>query len=92
MISDAERRRLDEIERLLRDEDPAFVQRFDERTHTPRTVVLAVLAFLVMPITGAVAGALGGPVAAVLALCAVTAVCVGIVLWSRRARPPRRWR
>jgi len=36
MISDAERRRLDEIERLLRLQDPAFVRRFDQRTHTPR--------------------------------------------------------
>jgi len=98
MISDAERRRLDEIERLLRLQDPAFVRRFDQRTHTPRrsrtvvrATILAALAILVMPVVTAVAGALGGSVAAVVSLCVMTSICAGVVLWRLRAQPPRRW-
>jgi hypothetical protein len=96
MISNAEQRRLDEIERLLRLEDPALVRRFDERPHTPRTVVrtavLAAFALLVTPVVTAVAGALGGPIAALVAACVMTTVCVGAVLWRRRAQSPRRRR
>jgi hypothetical protein len=99
MISDAERRRLDEIETLLRLEDPAFVRRFDGRTHTPsssrtvlRATILAALAIVVVPAGTAVAGALGGPVAAAMAVWVMTSMCVGVVLCRRRAQPPRRWR
>jgi hypothetical protein len=35
MLSDAEQRRLVEIETLLRRDDPAFVRRFDGRRRTP---------------------------------------------------------
>jgi len=99
MISDAERRRLDEIERLLRQEDPAFARRFDGRTRTPRNArtmvratLLAALAIVVAPVATAVAVALGGPVAAVMAVFVMTTMCVGVVLWRRRAQPPKRWR
>jgi hypothetical protein len=44
MLSDAEQRRLFEIETLLRVDDPAFVQQFDTRWQTtpatPRTMAL----------------------------------------------------
>jgi Flp pilus assembly protein TadB len=97
MISDAERRRLDEIERLMRLEDPVFVQRFYGRTHTrrgarsvARTAILASLAIVVAPAVSAVAAALGGPVAAVMAVFVMTTVCVGVVFWRRRAERPKR--
>ncbi len=99
MISDAERRRLDEIERLLRLEDPAFVRRFDRQTHTPRSArtvvratIVAALAIVVAPVVTAVAVAIGGPLAAVMAVCIMTTtMCIGVVLWRRRPQPPGRW-
>ena len=95
MISDAERRRLDEIERLMRLEDPAFAQRFDQLPPTPRTVactaILVAVAIVVPPAVTAIAVAIGGSVAAVLTLCVMTTVSVGVVLWRHRARPSRRW-
>jgi Flp pilus assembly protein TadB len=97
MISDADGRRLDEIERLLRLEDPAFARRFDERPRAPRSArsvlrgaVLAALVLVAVPVVTAVEAALGGPLAAVVAMCAVITVCVGVVLW-RRAQQRRRW-
>ncbi len=79
MISDAERRRLDEIERLLRQEDPAFARRFDGRTRTPRAArtmvratLLAAFAIVVVAVATAVAVAMGGPIAAVMAVCIMT--------------------
>jgi hypothetical protein len=99
MINDAERRRLDEIERLLRLEDPAFVRRFDQgsgsrrRTRTRvRASILAALAILAIPAVTAAAGALGGPIAAVAAVWVMTASCAGIMLWRLPAQPSRRWR
>jgi hypothetical protein len=98
MISDAERRRLDEIERLLRLEDPAFARRFDERRRAPRSAgavvrgaVLAGLVIVVVPVVTAIGAPLGGPLAAVVVMCAVIVVCVGVVLWWRRTQQPRRW-
>jgi Protein of unknown function (DUF3040) len=87
MISDSERRRLDEIERLMRLDDPVFVRRFDERQCTTRTMVcttiLAAIAILVVaPFVIAVAVAIGGPQAA-LAVFVLPALCVGVVLWQR---------
>jgi Flp pilus assembly protein TadB len=92
MISDAEQRRLDEIERLLRLDDPALVRRFDERPQTPRTAVLVAFALLVTPVVVAVAGVLGGPISALVAVCVMTTMCFGLVRWRRRGQPPRRWR
>jgi hypothetical protein len=87
MISDSERRRLDEIERLTRLDDPVFVRRFDEPQSTTRTIVcttilVAIAILVVAPFVIAVAVAIGGPQAA-LAVFVLTALCVGVVFWRR---------
>lgn len=100
MISDAKQRRLDEIERLPRHDDPRFVQPFDRTSHTPRTgytvvhaTSLAALAILAVPAVTALAGALGGPIAAIIAVWVMTTACVVVVVLRRhRAQPPRCWR
>jgi uncharacterized membrane protein YczE len=70
MLSDAEQRRLSEIETFLRVDDPAFVQQFDTRWQTkrrpPRTIVpltILVGAILTMAAlrTGTVVVAVIGP-------------------------------
>jgi Protein of unknown function (DUF3040) len=67
MISDADWRKLAEIEMALRRDDPAFVQRFDEQRLTPhRRRIGARLAILVVLAIATVAIALGGAAAAVL--------------------------
>lgn len=67
MISDAEWRKLAEIEMVLRRDDPAFVQRFDEQPVTPhRRRITARLAMLVALAVAAVAIGLGCAAAAVL--------------------------
>jgi Protein of unknown function (DUF3040) len=49
MLSDAEQRRLTELELQLRTDDPAFVQRFDERQHRHSWRGLAALLALSSP-------------------------------------------
>ena len=94
MISDADQRRLDEIERLLRLDDPALARRFDQQPHPPRpvlrTTILATLALLLTLVATSIAAALGGPIAALVAASAMTTTCVGLLLWRRRAQPPTR--
>jgi hypothetical protein len=94
VISDAERRRLAEIETVLRREDPAFVQRFEKRRRTARRPrILARLAIaLVLAVTMVVAVVVAGTVAAVDALWVMGVVGVAIGLWRYCARPPRRRR
>jgi hypothetical protein len=93
MISDAEQRRLAEIETVLRRDDPAFVRRFDEQPPTlRRRRILAVLAMLIAPTLTAVVLAVGGTVAAVIGLFVMAAMCAAFGVWRRRARPPRRLR
>lgn len=92
MISDAERRRLAEIEAVLRREDPALVQRFEKQRRTARCRgIRARLAIPLVLAVIAVAVALGGAVAAVNALLVMGVIGVAIGLWRRyRAWPPRR--
>jgi hypothetical protein len=87
MISDAEQRRLDEIERLLRLEDPGFVRRFDggpaapDRVRTPAQVALVVLASILgLLVVGVIAAGLGGPIAAVIAVGALATLGIGVGL------------
>jgi hypothetical protein len=73
MLSDAEQRRLFEIETLLRVDDPAFVQQFDTRWHpTPATRrPMALLTILVGAILTMAALVTGTVVVAVIGLCVV---------------------
>jgi len=75
MLSDAEQRRLVEIETLLRRDDPAFVRRFDGRRRTPwRPRILALLAILIVETVTVVALAAGGVVAAVIGLSVMSGI------------------
>jgi hypothetical protein len=93
MLSDAEQRRLAEIETGLQRDDPAFVERFAgrgartglRRGMTPRVWLLAAV------VASGVAWLLES---AVVALIALSAFSVGMSLWSLPAgyddgRPPR---
>jgi hypothetical protein len=73
MLSDAEQRRLFEIETLLRVDDPAFVQQFDTRWKTtpatPRTMaLLTILAGAILTMAALMTGTV---VVAVIGLCVV---------------------
>ncbi len=85
MLSDAEQRRLAEIETLLRVDDPVFVRRFDARWHTRRRRrILALLAIVIAVTITVVALAAGSVVAAVIGL-SVMGAAFGVWV-SHRAR------
>jgi len=86
MLSDAEQRRLAEMESLLRAADPVFVRRFEDRWRAARRWRL--LALLAIPVTVSmmfIGLALGGIVAAVIGFLA-TGVAFG-VWFSHRGTP-----
>jgi hypothetical protein len=69
-LSDAERRRLTEIESSLRAEDPDFVQRFERRRRRRWRNLLAPMAFgvaVVVIVLGLVRGSVGAAVIGLLA-------------------------
>jgi hypothetical protein len=85
MLSDAEQRRLTELELQLRTDDPAFVQRFDdERQHRPRHSWrgVAVLLGLSVAVTVAGIGLVLGDVGAVIV--GLTAILAGTTMWIGR--------
>jgi hypothetical protein len=93
MISDAEQRRLAEIEVALCRDDPPFVRHFDKRSLTPRRRhVGAILAIPVVSAVTAVAWALGGAGMTVIVLSVIGGITIffGVRRW--RARPSRRSR
>jgi L-lactate permease len=74
MLSDAEQRRLAEIESLLRAADPVFVRRFEDRWRARRRWrLLAMLAVPVAVLMTFIGLALGSVVAAVIGLSATVA-------------------
>jgi len=78
MFSEAEQRRLAEIEELLRADDPGFVRRFDARWHPPRRRrFLALLAFVVAVVVTVAALAAGSVGACVVGLSAMGAAAGG---------------
>jgi Flp pilus assembly protein TadB len=83
-LSDSERRRLAEIESSLRDDDPDFVQRFEQRRlrrRRNRRNVAALLALgiaVIVTVVGLVRGSVG---AAVVGLIAIGAA---VGLWASR--------
>jgi hypothetical protein len=83
VLSDAEQRRLTEIESGLRTDDPSFVQRFETtgRGRHRRRSIGALLA-IVAALTGTVVGLVGGSVA--VAILGVTAIGAAIGVWAIR--------
>jgi hypothetical protein len=76
MLSDAEQRRLAEIETLLRVDDPGFVRRLETPWRAPRRWrLLAQLAIPVTLSTTVVGLALGSVVSAVVGILATGAAC-----------------
>jgi hypothetical protein len=74
MFSEAEQRRLAEIEALLRADDPAFVQLFDARRDvSQRRRILAFFGFLLAVTVTAVALIAGWEGIAILGLCGMVA-------------------
>jgi hypothetical protein len=72
VLSDAEQQRLTEIEAQLRNEDPVFVQRFDDGRHRPRwhrwTATFALVVASAVACLGLVFGSVGMVVLALVAL------------------------
>jgi hypothetical protein len=90
MLSDAEQRRLAQIETLLRADDPVFVRRFEEQWCQPRrwrrlAMVVIPLAVLVMLI-GLAAGSVVAAVIGLLATCAAGCVWFAHRRGRHRAR------
>jgi Protein of unknown function (DUF3040) len=93
MFSEAEQRRLAEIETSLRFDDPAFVRRFDARWHTPRKVRILALVAFVLAVTGTVVALIVASVpAAVVGLCGMGAAAGVWLTHRRRDRDGRRHR
>ena len=84
MLSDAEQRRLTELELQLRTDDPAFAQRFDERQHRPRHNWRGPAALLALSFAVTVAGfgLVLGDVGTVIV--GLTALVAGTTMWIRR--------
>ena len=84
MLSDAEQRRLTEMESQLRADNPAFVQRFDERQRRPRHNWRGLAALLALSVAVAVAafGLVLGDVGTVI--IGMTAIVAGTAMWIRR--------
>ncbi len=89
MLSEAERRKLTEIESQLGVEDPAFVQRFDGRAEPPlRSRWRGIVALLVIAVAITVAGV--GLVARNVGMVVLALIGIGASagLWvSHRLRP-----
>ncbi len=83
MLSEAEQRRLAEIESALRADDPTFVHRFETARPGPhrRRTIGAVLAVIVA-VTVTVVGLVGGSVA--VAVLGVTAIGAAAGVWAIR--------
>jgi len=82
MLSEAEQRRLTEIEVTLRADDPVFVRRFDERERSqPRRRWYGLVAVLIVMVAAAVVvtGLMASSVATVVV--ALTAVGAGAGMW-----------
>jgi hypothetical protein len=87
MLSEAEQRKLFEIETLLRVDDPAFAEQFDTRWETTTatrrtTALLTILVGAILTIAALVTGTV---VVAVIGLCVVVGTAAGF--WaSHRTR------
>ena len=82
MLSEAERRKLNEIESQLGAEDPAFVQRFDGRAKTQvrsgrrgRVALLVVAVAMTVAVVGLIVSSVG------IVVVALTGIGAGAGLW-----------
>ena len=89
MLSDREQRRLTQIESQLKADDPAFVQRFDDRgrrrVRLGRRDRVALVAVVAAVTVVGIALFVGSVVIAVVALTAIGAI-VGLWLTNRQRR------
>jgi hypothetical protein len=88
MLSDAEQRRLTEIESQLRTDDPAFVHRFDDAEQfqeAQRRGVLATLLAAVAATTAGIGLALGSIGMVVIGLITIA---VSASMWNMDGRGP----
>jgi hypothetical protein len=79
MLSEAERRKLSEIESQLGAEDPAFVQRFDGRAKPQRSRGRVAVLIVAVATTVACIGLVVGSVGTVVV--ALTGIGAGAGLW-----------
>lgn len=90
MISDAEQRRLAEIEVALRRDDPDFVRHFDKRSFVPRRRhVRAILAFLIVSAAITVAWVLGGAGMTLIPLSVIVSIAISFGVWRSQAHGQR---
>jgi nicotinamide riboside transporter PnuC len=91
MFSDSEARRLAQLEALLWDDDPEFVQRFDASWHeAQRRPLPAWVLWVCVPVVVLALLVVNG----LLLVAALFLTCVAVYVWgrkpsSRRARSPR---
>lgn len=84
MLSKEDQRRFEQITRNLRESDPAFFARLDNRARGRRgrwLMLLTIVLWAALPATTVLAGRLAG------AICAVVLVANAAVMWRFR----RRW-
>ncbi|SCL17582.1 Protein of unknown function [Micromonospora pallida] len=84
MLSKEDQRRFEEITRNLRESDPAFFARLDQRARARRgryLVLLTIMLWAALPAMTVLAGRVVG------AVCAVVLVASSALLWRYR----RRW-
>ena len=87
MLSEAEQRKLSEIESQLRAEDPTFVQRFNDRgQRRPRWRGLVALLAVAVAVMVAGVGLLVGSVGTVVV--ALTAIGASVGMWVTYSRRP----
>jgi hypothetical protein len=88
MLSDEDRRRLQDIEAAIRMEDPRFAERLDHGKFPARGGRIVAVVLIVLGLIGLLAGIalLSGPTVLFGALVAA----MGAMLWSRLSRRRRR--
>ncbi|GLY20820.1 hypothetical protein CA850_01405 [Micromonospora echinospora] len=84
MLSKEDQRRFEQITRYLRESDPAFFSRLDQRARAHRgryLVLLTIVLWASLPAMTVLAGRVAG------AICAVVLLANSALLWRHR----RRW-
>jgi len=85
MLSDAEQRRLDEIESLLRTADPVYVRRFEDRWRARRRLRLRAMVVIAVAVPMTYIGLRLGSVA--VAVIGLLASCAALGVWLATQAP-----